>query len=279
MWWPRLRTTTSRDPARARLLGASVGGVSRQVVDRDALRTLVEADDADAVRSYLSARSGLPGPRADLALMAAFADVAPAPLVRDLADDADEYLRCCGTVGLGRLLVEALDDADDPDRCDATTALLLARAADPLWRVREAVAMALQRLGDARPADLRSLVDTWAAHPHPLVRRAAVAGVCEPRLLHDPATAAAALRACGTATDALVATPAADRRDPDVRTLRQALGYCWSVAVAAAPDAGLPVWRRVRVSEDPDVVWLVRENERKTRLARVLAGTPDAETH
>jgi hypothetical protein len=55
-----------------------------------------------------------------------------------------------------------------------------------------------------------------------------------------------------------------------VRTLRQALGYCWSVAVAAAPAAGLPRFQALEEYDDRDVAWIVRENRRKARLAKLL---------
>lgn len=233
---------------------------------REALRPLL--GDPAAVRAHLTSGSGLPGPRANLELLGAFADVAPADLVLAFADDPDDYLRCCGTDGVGRLVL----DATTGDR-GLLTALLRARAADPSWRVRESAAMALQRIGDAEPGTLRALVAAWVVDPDPLVRRAAVAGVCEPRLLRDRATATAALDACATATAALAALPADERRAPGVRTLRQALGYCWSVAVAGDPAAGLPRFAALRASDDPDVAWLVRENETKTRLRRLLEAT------
>ncbi|TKR24201.1 HEAT repeat domain-containing protein [Cellulomonas hominis] len=230
---------------------------------REDLRGLL--GDPGGLRAHLTAGSGLPGPRANLELMGAFADVAPVDLVLALADDPHDYLRCCGTDGIGRLVLEA----PAADRGPLTT-LLRARAADESWRVREAAAMALQRIGDDDPATLRVLVADWVADPDPLVRRAAVAAVCEPRLLRDPATAAAALDACAAATDSLAALPAAARRDPGVRTLRQALGYCWSVAVAGDPEAGLPRFAALRAPDDPDVAWVVRENEKKARLRRLL---------
>ncbi|GAA3228263.1 hypothetical protein GCM10010488_32810 [Oerskovia jenensis] len=230
---------------------------------RAALRAL--DGDAAAVRAYLTARSGLPGPRANLELMGAFADVAPEGLVLALADSPDEYLRCCGTVGLGRLVVDVPARA----RTDLTD-LLPVRAAEGSWRVREAVAMALQRIGDAEPATLRSLAASWGDDQDPLVRRAAVAGICEPRLLRTPATATAALDACAAATASIHALPSDARRDPGVRALRQALGYCWSVAVAGDPAAGLARFAALRGSDDPDVAWIVRENEKKTRLRRLL---------
>jgi hypothetical protein len=70
-------------------------------------------------------------------------------------------------------------------------------------------------------------------------------------------------------TAALAARPAGARRDPGVRTLRQALGYGWSVAVAADPAGGLPAFRSLDTG-DPDLAWIVRENSRKARLSGLL---------
>nr|WP_227422426.1 hypothetical protein [Pengzhenrongella sicca] len=130
--------------------------------------------------------------------------------------------------------------------------------------------MALQRLGDADAAGLRAVVAAWADDADPLVQRAAVAGICEPRLLATRATAEAALDACRRATASLAERDPAQRRG-DVRVLRQGLGYCWSVAIAAVPERGLPAFAALATSTDPDVAWIVRENRKKSRLARLLA--------
>jgi len=142
-------------------------------------------------------------------------------------------------------------------------------AGDERWRVREAVAMGLQRWGDA---DLPAMLDetaTWAAGTR-LEQRAAAAGTCEPRHLRDPAN----VRRVLALLDAITATlpDAPDRITDAYRTLRQGLGYCWSVAIAADPVDGLPAFARWRGSSDPDVGWVVRENLKKARLERVLAG-------
>ena len=47
----------------------------------------------------------------------------------------------------------------------------------------------------------------------------------------------------------------------------QALAYCWSVAVAAAPEAGRPLMDKWIGSEDRDVRWLMKQNLAKNRLA------------
>lgn len=228
---------------------------------------LALGDRSAAWRAHLAARSGLPGPRANLELVEAFADVAPPALIDEFAADADEYLALCAAVALGRLLAEggAADAA-------ALVTRLRALAADERWRVREGVAMALQRVGDADPALLVRIVAKWSAGPTPLVARAAVAGVCEPRLLRDRATALAALDACERATVLLVSLPAQDRRGAAARTLRQGLGYCWSVAVAATPEPGLARFSRLAeaAEADADVAWIVRTNRSKARLARLL---------
>jgi hypothetical protein len=176
--------------------------------------------------------------------------------VRALAGADDEYLALCGAVGLGRLLAE---------RDGAAAEELRRLAADGRWRVREGVAMGLQLLSDADMEALLALARSWVSDPSALVRRAAVAGVCEPRLLRDPGAAAGALDLLDAATASL-----AGRHFPadESRVLRQALGYCWSVAVAALPAEGFARLERLAGSDDPDVRWLLNENLSKARLTR-----------
>ncbi|WP_394769402.1 HEAT repeat domain-containing protein [Lacisediminihabitans sp.] len=225
----------------------------------DELRAVPAAELA----GYLTARSGLPGPRGNLELADAFAAVADRETILRFAHLDDEYLRFCGTEAAGRLVAAEPGDA-------SLVSLLRERAADPLWRVREAAARALQLIGDARPDRLRAIVADWLTDADGYVRRAAVAGICEPRLLADPTTASAAIDACSSATDWIRSLPADRRREPAVRNLRQALGYCWSVAVAASPAAGLAAFDRLRAVDDPDIRWIVSTNLTKARLRRIL---------
>ena len=212
--------------------------------------------------AFLGSHSGLPGPRGNLELARAVAEEADPATADTLIASGDEYLVFCGVVTLGRLLADGVPgDLENRLRHHAT---------DGRWRVREAVAMALQRLGDADVPRLLALVTDWAADAHPLVQRAAVAGICEPRLLRTTEASATAVDTCERVTRSLAARPREERRDPVLRTLRQALGYCWSVAVAADPVRGLPRFAELSADPDPDVAWVVRENRRKARLARLL---------
>src|SRR5437899_12460860 len=113
---------------------------------------------------YLKKHSGLPGPRANLELVAAVAEEADADRLWRLSASHDEFLALCGTAGLGRIaLIEP----------DAVIKWLDELASDPKWRVRHGVAMALQRLGSEDMPGLLGLIPGWAREG-PYVHGAAV---------------------------------------------------------------------------------------------------------
>lgn len=212
----------------------------------------LRAASAEERRAILLAESGLPGPRANLPLAHAAAEVLELREARSWVRGAEEYLALCGAI--------ALAEHADPE------AVLAAR--DSRWRVREGVAQGLQRLAERDPMGFSEVIDAWRTEDDPLVQRARAAAVCEPPLLEDPTLAALALEVCREATAVLRAS--ADRRSEGIRVLRQALGYCWSVAVAADPAYGLEAFRELAADPDPDVQWIVRENRTKARLSRLL---------
>jgi hypothetical protein len=168
-------------------------------------------------------------------------------------------------VGLGRLLAEG--DAE-------ALSELRAHAGDERWRVREAVAMALQRWGSQDFDALAAAMAEWASGSW-LERRAAAAALCEPVLLTDPGRVRATLGVLEAATGPVEAAATEERRSEAFKAFRKGLGYCWSVAVAAAPDVGWPAFEavveRAATGGDRDLRWIVRENLRKRRLERLDA--------
>jgi hypothetical protein len=233
---------------------------------RDAYRrTLSSLDDWEP---YLLAESGLPGPRGNIELAQAVADEGDEQLfLRLLAFDAavaptntpQEFLALCGVVGLGQLVAEG--------RRDLLPALRL-HANDPRWRMREGVAMALQRWGQVDMDKLLAEMADWSQGTF-LEQRAAAAGPCEPALLHDPIHAERTLHILDAITASVA--QAAERRSEGFQALRKGLAYCWSVAVAACPETGKPIMERWLVSTDRDVRWIMRQNLAKQRLARADA--------
>ena len=227
-----------------------------------ALRQMTEWDD------FLRRESGLPGPRGNLELAAVVARAGTETLFRRFAamdagnaptNTPGEFLAFCGVLGLGRLVAEG--------RSEYLTNLRTA-ASDPRWRLREAAAMALQTLGDANMGALLAVAEDWS-RGNWLEQRAAAAGLCEPRLLREPAEVMHVLAILDRITGNLAASPGA--RSDGFRTLRQGLAYCWSVAVAALPEAGKPAMEKWLNYGDRDIQWLMRENLKKTRLVRMDA--------
>jgi hypothetical protein len=227
---------------------------------REKLRALNNWD------SFLLKESGLPGPRGNIELAQAVADEGDRALFERYsqynADEAPvnspyEFLAFCGVVGLGRLLAEG----------DNSILLTLRKhASDTRWRIREAVAMALQRLGDKDMDLLLAGMQAWSKGS-PLEQRAAAAGLCEPRLLHKGAHALAVLHIINTIT-ATFLQPAIHPRD-DILVLRKGLGYCWSVVVAALPEEGKRLMEKWLAESNPDIRWIMLENLKKNRLVRV----------
>lgn len=233
----------------------------------DEYRTTLRA--LDHWDSYLLAESGLPGPRGNLELAQVVADEGNLQLFRRYvgytADKAPvnspyEFLAFCGIVGLGRLLAEG---------DEGLLKTLRHHASDPRWRIREAVAMALQRLGDVDMDGLIAEMREWSQGT-PLEQRAAAAATCEPRLLGEARHARAVLQILDGITTSI--ERAGDRRNDDFLTLRKGLAYCWSVAVVALPDDGKVLMEKWLVNSDKDVRWIMKENLKKARLTRMDAG-------
>ncbi len=201
------------------------------------LHALVDEGDWTA---YLLENSGLPGPRANLELMQAYVELGSEkdfiPLLDHTPEVApentpEEFLAFCGTAGLGEIIANGLREYL-PD--------LRKQASDPRWRIREAVAMALQFIGK-----------------HDFY------------LLSDPRHAELALQLLDQITQLLSGVE--NRKLDDFKVLRKGLGYCWSVAVAANPEFGKPAFEKLLELNDKDVKWIIRENLKKNRLVKMDA--------
>ena len=200
---------------------------------------------------YLRKHSGLPGSRANLELVQAVGDEADADRLWRMSASSDEFLALCGTAGLGKVALM------EPD---TVMTWLRELASDHRRRVREAVAMALQRIGRESMPHLVAEMHAWSGGD-PFVQRAAAAGLAEPSLLRDSSNAVQVLEILDGITTSLAA--ADDRRNEGFRVLRQALGYCWSVAAAAVPDNARPYFEKWLRSTDKDVAWIMKSNLEK----------------
>lgn len=270
-----------RAPARAPERGARV--VSRHGDYLEALVPLLDPSEAAALRAYLLSNSGLPGPRGNLELAAAFADLAgpralDTPLSETLADwltmssdtapagDPREFLVFCAL----QALATAYGAAHAAGSRTQVARLLRDAAGDGRWRIREAAAMGLQRIGEADPPELRRLLEGWRDGATRLEQRALVAALAHPPIL-DRSMALFALDLTRGIVAGVRSLDGTSRRSEDFRVLSKGLEYAISVFVAAAPDEGFALLRELAGMDDRDIRRIVRSNLGKARIATPYA--------
>ncbi|HTY91938.1 MAG TPA: hypothetical protein VMC84_12250 [Methanocella sp.] len=222
-------------------------------------------DRVGDIDAYLLKESGLPGPRGNIELGQAVADWGNEKLFEHLlsftpdkapVNSPYEFLAFCGTVGMGRLLADG-----DVKKFKVIREL----ASDPRWRVREGVAMALQRLGMKDMGRLLDEMEKWSKG-NPLEQRAAAAALCEPALLKDKKLVLRVLKILDNITASM--GNAEDRRSDEFVALKKGMGYCWSVAAAASPEDGKKAMEKWFSSKDKDIIRVMQENLKKNRLER-----------
>jgi hypothetical protein len=233
----------------------SKAGIYRQV-----LKTLPDWEP------YLLQESGLPGPRGNLELAQVVADEGDRKLFEHFlaytpeiapVNSPQEFLAFCGVVGMGRLLA----DGDDK-----ILEILRPYASDPRWRTREAVAMALQRLGKVNMGKLLDAMEAWS-RGNWYEKRAAAASLAEPVLLKNEDDALRALHVLDEMTASL--ENSAESRDEGFRVFQQGLGYCWSVVTVAAPAEGKRLMEKWLICSDRIIRRVMQENLKKNRLVRM----------
>ncbi|MCP4540696.1 MAG: hypothetical protein GY832_26455 [Chloroflexi bacterium] len=218
--------------------------------------------------TFLLQESGLPGRRANLELAQAVAQEGDEKLfVRYISFDPEkaptnspyEFLAFCGVVGLGRLLSEGKMEFFETLRLHSS---------DPRWRIREAVAMALQHLGRVDMDALLQEMTRWS-QGNLLEKRAAAAALCEPNLLCEEKHIQAVLQILNEITASIQYVE--NRKSDAFQALRKGLGYCWSVAVVASPDQGTETMEKWFAGDDRDITWIMKQNLKKKRLVRMDA--------
>ena len=217
---------------------------------------------------YLLNHSNLPGPRANLELAYAVAKMGEKPLflrylninaIQAPQNSSAEFLPVCGTLGLGLLLV----------RGDLSVLPLLhGLASDPRWRIREGVVLALELWGESNLNLLFDQMDQWMEGNFFEIR-AAICALSHPKFLKSKRSAFQVLKYLDDIMQKLQAGKV--RKTEDFRVLRLAMGYCWSVAVAASPLQGKGMMQKWIHTTDRDLLWIIKSNLSKNRIFRMDA--------
>ncbi len=234
---------------------------------------------------YLRDQSHLPGTRANLELANSLSNllVAIVPeqpeqvwlLVQYLVQDEkqiakntpDEFVVLCGVVALG-----ACGSVRSEWRTDVFD-MMKRFACSKSWRVREGVAMAMQRMLPVNAQETVEFLMDLATKGNCFQQRASIATMAELPLLHDQKLVHAALMIQSIVLERFHELDKVERKREDVRALRQALSYTLSVVTAATPERGFALMRTCVKWDDPDINWILRENLKKKRLAKFVEHT------
>jgi len=243
-------------------------------------RRLQSAQGLAALEGYLLAESGLPGPRANLELAGGLAQVIAqrgvdsedwtvlkrwATLDESEAptDDPHVLLPFCALQAMAALFPQL-----DPQRQTAVVSAFRQAANDGRWRLREAAAMAVQRIAEWDWPSACAILSDWLDTATLLEQRAIVAALAHPPILFDAERTSFCLQVSDRILCAVAASGGPARRSADFKVLLKGLMYALSVFVAAAPTEGFAFLSRWAAVEDPDIRRIIRANLSKARLAR-----------
>lgn len=253
--------------------------MARPPSERD-LAELWNAPEREAELGMLLEReSRLPGPRGNLELAARFADgAASGPtcaqwrlLARWLAlgpneapvGSAREYLPFCAVLAAGAAWAKAVGHRPMIERH------VRHAANDERWRLREGVAMALQRIGYSDAAALGRLLNGWLESATLLEQRAVVAALADPPLLRgDASLTRRALSFSESILASIASVEPAGRKAEPFRALEKGLSYALSVFVAQQPESGFELLGRWATKGDAVIRRIVACNLGKARLSK-----------
>ncbi len=243
------------------------------------LNKLSQAEGREELFAYITGNSDLPGPRANLELADAFADVVEEHATGDSGkiwgllnvmmsvlpeeapvNDPKEFLPFCGVRGIAAM------SSVCPPFLNATLGKLKALAEDKRWRIREAVAQSIQKLLNGKRSQTLKALQSWVATGNWLLMRAVAAGVAEPSLLKKSQIAKASFELHQKILSAIQAQE--KRRTEAFKVLRKTLGYSLSVLVESNPVKGFAYLHELVKSGDSDLCWIVNENLKKNRLIK-----------
>ena len=233
-----------------------------------------------AMENYLLSNSNLPGKRGNIELGFSFADCVEENYSKDkliifryclalISENNEqkneigneEFLPFCAIVALGR--IGKIDDI----KKDEVIGLLKTYSTDGRWRIREAVAMAIQELMDTNPGETIDKLSKWVDEDNYLIQRALVAGLAEPRLIKNREIAKISLEI----HKRIIEKVANDKevKNPDYQVLIKGLCYTLSVIITGIEDEGFEYLEELAKKNNPVIKKILRENLKKNRLRRL----------
>ena len=216
-------------------------------------------DDTAKLEDYLVENSNLPGPRSNLELAFAFAEVYENPevvlewlkITADKADvnDPKSFLAFCAAVCLGKLYTKS--------KKSELISILKNLANDPRWRMKEAVAFAFQFIGENDFDELKSITSEWIKNSNNDEKRAILVSLAHPPFLNEENA-----EFCLEIAEAIL-----NKMDIEnnFEVLKKGLNFTISVFVATNPEEGFKLLERW-IGKNKIIDKIMKENLKKNRI-------------
>ena len=169
----------------------------------------------------------------------------------------EEFLPFCSIVALGHI-----GKTDQHKRVEILH-IIKENAKDSRWRIREAVAVAIQELVAIDVSETLAELRKWIQDKNYLINRAIVAGLAEPRLMKNSSTAKESLDIHKKIIE-MVASE--ESRSEEYKVLVQGLCYTLSVIITGIQDEGFEYLEQLVNNANPTIRKIARENLKKNRL-------------
>jgi len=251
------------------------------------LEVYVDSGRFDSLEYYLLTNSNLPGPRANLELAHVFSDLieekGPYPYLiekiikwteRDVLSastgDPGEFLVFCSTVALGGLLLKS-----DEDFTKLILRHLRSAMNDSRWRVREAAAMAFQRIAERDSHFVLGFFGDLFPKANLLEKRAIIAALAHPPILDERDNCLFALQISERLLEEISNLTEVEKKSEGFKVLVKGMEYAISVFVAHLPDEGFEILARFASSDSRVITRIIKSNLSKTRLTKKYSAEVD----
>lgn len=218
-------------------------------------------NDSKKLEKFLIENSNLPGPRANLELLFAFAEVYENVEVLKQwikisdeeagANDPKAFLPFCAAACLGKIYTKTRDKE--------LITILKKLSNDTRWRTRETVAFAFQFIGENDFEDLKTIFNKWIKKSNNLEKRAMLVALAHPPMLNK--------ERADYCFEILEEVMQAMDRTENFDVLKKGLEFVISVFTVYSPVKGFDFMKRC-IGKDKAINTIIKSNLKKNRIVK-----------
>lgn len=236
--------------------------------------------ELDKLETYLINQSNLPGKRGNLELADAFSDYFKRRKIdEDIwqwlfylntydsekapTNDPKEFLPFCAAKALGCLYLSV-----EEEKKTYILKVIFEAMNDKRWRMREAAAMAFQKIGEEDFDTIKSIFQDRLAYSNFLEKRGIIAALAHPPILKCKENAVFSLECSEYILSNISHLEPEILKTDSFKVLSKGMEYAVSVFVAALPKEGFELLKKYAVVEHKAMKKIIKSNLGKARLKK-----------